>query len=438
VDNAAQRNRARVDTSTLFLGAKEKEYNDVPAVGGIEIEEVHLSAYPILPPYVALLEPRQDDIWLSPRLRAIFLNQPLEPWEQVAITKFKSLVLADLSLKSDDPVPRWLQPHMTRVLQQCKYKPEEAVKLYRNLLVERVTKLPVTYTDVKNDLGTGFVYWHGRDARARPLMVISLGRGVTFIDRPEALQKLFMFHMEFAVRHLLVPGRVECWSVIIDCSGAENLPPWKGKEMAQVLGSVLGKVYSGRMIWLRLFNFPTSFVARALRVCVEGVVSALGKADKVSFVRQEETQSWYSGLVAPGQLEQRFGGSAPDVPASEVYPYRMFATPDGHTSRPANGTCTVASSLHSFTDVAFHEGLLWADCLQQPSGARSWREAAAKFPLPKSAAQAADVTACSDMASWMRCMSASVEGSNTSCPNSTADEITTCVSEESGRIVSWV
>jgi len=180
------------------------------------VEEVHLTAYPILPPYVALFEPQEQDIWLGPRLRAIFLNQPLKPWEQQEIEKFKSLVLKDIGLDTDAQVPRWLLPHMTRVLQQSKYKPEEAVKVYRTLYTERVKKLPIRYSDVKADLESGFVYWHGRDLRARPMMVISMGRGISFVNRADsadAVQRLFLFHMEFGVRHLLVPGRVETWAV---------------------------------------------------------------------------------------------------------------------------------------------------------------------------------------------------------------------------------
>merc|ERR1712232_374928 len=164
-------------------------------------------------------------------------------------------------------------------------------------------------------------------------MVIRIGKGKALAEKAnsaEAVQKLFLFHMEFAVRHLCVPGRVECWSIIIDCTGADKLPMWKSKDLCQVLGSVLGKVYSGRMIWLKIFNFPAGFAYRALRMAVEGVVSALGKTDKVSFVTDSDFKTWFAGKVHPGQLEKRYGGTAPDLPDKEVFPYRMFATPEGY------------------------------------------------------------------------------------------------------------
>eukprot|EP00928_Gymnodinium_smaydae_P039155 TRINITY_DN2680_c1_g1_i3.p1 TRINITY_DN2680_c1_g1~~TRINITY_DN2680_c1_g1_i3.p1 ORF type:complete len:470 (+),score=74.48 TRINITY_DN2680_c1_g1_i3:43-1452(+) len=390
--------RCRAETCSLFQDVAET--SDVPAVGGIQVETSDLVAFPILPPYVALFEPTEEDIWLAPKMRAIFLNQPLQPWEHEVLSRFKSLVLTDLGLPQDAPVPRWLRPHMTRVLQQSKYKAEEAVKTCRAIYRERVKCLPIRYADVKDDLATGVVYWHGRDLSARPLMVISAERTLPLMGRPEAVKKLFLFHMEFALRHLLVPGRVECWAVMLDCAGMDKLPLWKAKDLVQVLGSMLNKIYPGRMVWLRLFNFPTSFVARALQTFIESFVSTLGKADKVSFVRTAEKRTWFSELVAPGQLEQRFGGSAPDVPASAVYPYRMFATPEGYSNDEVEGT-NAASSVHLLTNVAFREGMIWADCLDSEStSAVNWREEAANLPLPSKAAECVGASPCQDMMAW--------------------------------------
>eukprot|EP00928_Gymnodinium_smaydae_P094476 TRINITY_DN7940_c0_g1_i1.p1 TRINITY_DN7940_c0_g1~~TRINITY_DN7940_c0_g1_i1.p1 ORF type:complete len:570 (-),score=96.18 TRINITY_DN7940_c0_g1_i1:226-1935(-) len=374
------------------------QLNLTPAVGGIEVEQEHLDRYPLLPPYVVLFEPTQEDIWLNSKQRSIFLNQPLTASEQQAMTRFRQLLLQTLQLGPDEDLPRWLVPHMTRLLQQTKYKPDPAVHLHEILFTCRVQKLPITFDMVKENLKLGFVYWHGRDVRCKPILTLRLIRGAPLFGKNEEVERLFLFNMEFCVRHLMVPGRVESWVVLIDCAGIDkaNFSMWKAKEFSQTIATTLGKLYSGRMTWIKIFNFPSSLMYKSLRMFIESIVRALGKDDKVSFVADAKKE--LTGKVDMGQIEQWAGGDAPDLRPEEVYPYRMFATPKGYGDKDAAGTV-------SFTNDAglkFHEGYLFADCLQNQT---SWRtEAASEVPLTPQAAQELGVTPCRDLDSWRRIM----------------------------------
>lgn len=384
-------------SGAIIAAAKEKRAT--PAVGCItEVDDEYLSKYPLLPPYVLLHEPSQDEIWAKEKMRAIFLNQPLQQWEQDAMTEFAELLREEFGLKPDEDLPRWLLPHMTRLLQQCKYKPENAVKLYRPLLIERVERLPMSFGNVQDAMKRGFVYWHGRDVHCRPLLTIRIGRVIDLIGRTEDIQRLFCFTMEYAVRYLLVPGRVECWSVIIDCDGVSKLPSlMKCKTFGQAIATTLGKVYSGRMAWTKIFNFPNSWSYTALKKIVQGIVSALGKSDKVAFVAPGETASALAGQVEMGQLERWAGGSAPDLQPEDVFPFRMFADPKGYDA----GSVAIDTDLQRKTDLEFHEGLIWADCLSKQT---CWKVQAAALPLPPGAAEAVGVKPCRQLDAWRTIM----------------------------------
>jgi len=121
-----------------------------------------------------------------------------------------------------------------------------------------------------------------------------------------------------------------------------------------------------------------------------------GKSDKVAFVRDAEVE--LKGKVELGQLEKWAGGTAPDLAPENVYPYRMFATPAGYGVASPDD---VPESLHTRTNLEFHEGMLWADCLNSQT---HWKEQAARVPLPPNAAKVVGATPCRDLEAWLECM----------------------------------
>jgi len=283
---------------------------------------------------------------------------------------------------------------LSRILQQTKYKPEAALKLYSTLLSERVAKLPIRRQDVASALKHGFVYFHGRDVRCRPMLVIRAGRAEPLLDQVDLIKQTFLFTMEFATRYLLIPGRVENWSVLIDCEGLTNLPIFKCKGFGQAIAVTLGKVYSGRMAWTKICNFPSGFAYSGIRAMVTGIVSALGKSEKVAFVSSGGKE--LIGKVELGQLETWAGGSAPDLAPDRTFPYRMFADPAG-----AGATPVEPSSVHEMCDIGFHEGLLWADCMDAQT---SWKTKAGTLPLPPGAAAAVNAPPCRTIEDWKSCL----------------------------------
>lgn len=387
----------------------------MPAIGGIGVDDDAVMKYPYLPAYVVLHEPSQEDIWASSKMRSIFLNQPLEAWEHAAVEKFRSLLKKDMKIDDNQELPRWILPHVSRLLQQCKYRPEQALKIWPQLFEERVARLPIEFQDVRAALALGFLYFHGRDHRCRPLLTIRIGRSGPLWGQPDLVKLVFLYCMEFALRYLLVPGRVENWSVLIDCAGVENLPSlWKGKDLAHAIATALGKVYSGRMAWTKIVNFPRGFAYRALKLFVEGIISALGKSDKVSISSSCDGVD-LADKVELGQLEAAFGGTAPDLAPEDTFPFRMFSLPEGYTADSSTRercetdfsvTNGAPLSMHLMTDLQFHEGMLLAECLDE---ATDWKRKVRELPLPTRVAERLDVPPVENISDWCERMAQAVE-----------------------------
>jgi hypothetical protein len=405
--------KQRADMSDLFTVAPEK----VPGIGGIlNLREPH-SEY-LLPAEVALFEPSQDEIFHkghADRLgsRHIFLNTPLSQAESTALGELHTLLANRGMAESETSAfPRYMEPHALRILQTCKFNVPKAMDMMKTCIKERVRRLPIHEKDVIDDLRKGFIYWHGRDRKCRPCLVIRLEHlGEMAADKERAV-RIVMFTLEYALRFAMVPGRVENWVVIIDLANVmRTISPLRIGSMASTaaaIGTTLEKVYCGRMVWLKIVNMPGG-LARV----VDSIIPT-EKKDKVSF--PSDAAAELLEQMEPHQLERRYGGTAPDVLPEESYPFRFFKNPRGDaallTDHPTpRGDAALREpedySLHESTQLAFHEGLLWDDSSAE-ARARWLEQAKASSLTPASAAALSglvgsdkSVQPCRDAERWL-------------------------------------
>jgi len=350
----------------------------VPSIGGIvELRQPHSSF--LLPSEVALFEPTQAEIFHARSgTRQIFLNTPLTSAENEALGEMHSL-LAQRGIGGDaGDFPKYMEQHALRMLQACKLNVPKAVEMMKTCTKERVRRLPLAEADVEQDLKSGFVYWHGRDRQCRPCLVIRLERlGEIAKDKERAVQTV-IFALEYALRYAMVPGRVENWVVLVDLANVMSvISPFHISSIistAAAIGTTLEKVYSGRMVWIKIINMPGgALLSRA----INGAIPA-EKKDKVGF--SQNYQAELATHFEPNQLERRYGGAAPDLQPAETYPYHFFPNPRGetalrgpaHSDACSEGRLSTARSeediretehfsLHESTNLAFHEGQLWDD-----------------------------------------------------------------------------
>mmetsp|Transcript_43041 Transcript_43041/g.77829 ORF Transcript_43041/g.77829 Transcript_43041/m.77829 type:complete len:616 (+) Transcript_43041:209-2056(+) len=414
---------------------------DFPGIGGcVRLQAPHSEH--LLPAEVVLFEPSAEDMFalgaMSPtcsskHVRFIFLNTHLTHEEVDALARLrqewrrqhKTGGRAD----ENDELPEFIRLNALRILQYKRFDAAKSVDLIELCLQERVQRLPLTEADTLPDLSSGAMYWHGRDHKCRPCLVVRISRMADLIKDKERCVKLVIFVLEYAIRFAMVPGRVENWVVLVDLEHASKIVSlYELPAMcltAKAIATTLESVYCCRMVWIKLLNMP-HFMGKV----VQSVIPA-EKKKKVSVVEdhRELLQSF-----EPNQLEARYGGTAPDLEPHEVYPFKFFPNARGPTRgpaasdgnlrsmttssttasslvRPASPRSEPPTSLHRFTSRSFHEGQIW-----DPSAPEAWMQQAKASSLTPEAAEALSALSgspasesCQDLDRWMELMGATFQ-----------------------------
>ncbi|KAL8438129.1 hypothetical protein ACSSS7_000416 [Eimeria intestinalis] len=236
------------------------------------------------------------------------------------------------------------------------------------------------YSDLRN---VGACYWHGRDRRMRPLLVISLQR-LQQLQREagaeEKVTRLLIFCLEFFLRYLCIAGVVENWCILCDLNGTSiaSFPlPLLLKLIHLIQGAYRGRLYRFYILHApRLFHF----VARPL---LASLPSSTAKKIRV-YTQLDDWHQERRTQFADHQLEKKFGGTAPDI-TENWYPFHFFpgpfepaafATPNGEGEKVAvrwkserSLHARVHPSVH--TGVSLHTSLLWRRPIKSDRGGES-------------------------------------------------------------------
>ena len=159
---------------------------------------------------------------------------------------------------------------------------------------------PIRDVDLLADLKEGAVYFCGRDFALRPALVMRAAR-VPFSWDPSRFARLFMFCMEYFLRYMAVPGRVENICVIIDLQDISyrhlSVPP------LMELKEVFTQQNAGRVSCFYVCNMP--FLVRALAGVVEAAMTERAR-QKIRFLSDV---SELREDFALNQLEEDLGGT---------------------------------------------------------------------------------------------------------------------------------
>jgi hypothetical protein len=224
----------------------------------------------VLPPLEAYRYwPQGEDVYFGKTnhiSRLIFTKTPYSPFEVTELTNFKaqlpSLLTTLYSSSLNDPeLPSLLKrkpnspyfshspeqdqpsfrktaeaarlmidPELLRMLIACKFDHTKAAEALADHLEWRASVMPDSYhslwEQVQEVMQRGAVYIHGRDHRFRPIVVVNLERLDLQEHSANEYSSLLCFTLEFIVSHMLLPGQIENWVVIVDvCSiGLTSLP----------------------------------------------------------------------------------------------------------------------------------------------------------------------------------------------------------------------
>ncbi|CAJ1335581.1 unnamed protein product [Effrenium voratum] len=403
-DNAEAPNEPRVPalpgckSTALF----DQDSLNVPCVGGcVDLQE---HSKHLLPEEVVLFAPREQEIFADQGrhhgTRLIFLNTELSQAEVTALVALRKEWCRRHG-QGRDELPEFIRLCALRILQHKKFDVAKSLDLIQTCLEERVKRLPLREEDILPDLSCGAMYWHGRDRRCRPCLVVRIERFAELIKERERCVNLTIFVLEYAIRFAMVPGRVENWVVLVDFENASDVVSFYQLPTmcftAKAISQTLESVYCCRMVWVKLVNLP-SMLSRI----VQSVIPA-EKKKKVCVVEDPQTELLKD--FEPSQLEARYGGSRPDLQPHQTYPFHFYpgcrgtsgqvlpSCESGRSSVSSSSGSTVDSeteaslqaptSLHNLTSRSFHEGELWDTSVPE-----RWVDRAADTSLAPDAAQA--------------------------------------------------
>ncbi|KAH8739650.1 hypothetical protein FG386_001207 [Cryptosporidium ryanae] len=282
-----------------------------------------------------LYEPGEEDI-IENEIRYIYLNNILSDTEQLYLAKLRRYAKNN-GVKFPHSI--WLQA--LRFLSSTQFHVQTTLDAMKNNHSFRLNELPIHEQDVFDDLNQGAIYWHGRDCKYRPILIVKLARLDVFEGDIERIQRLLCFCLEFFLKYLQVAGRVENWDVIIDLygKGITDLP-------IQVLKSVLSLVntrYKMRLYRMFIVNCPKliNVVSSALLAAIPGSTTR-----KVRFI-DEPFSDEMTDLISSEQLEVAYGGTCPDI-NENFYPFRFY---------PMNVEDTKFPNIYSVIPVEYIIGL---------------------------------------------------------------------------------
>ncbi|KAL8438128.1 hypothetical protein ACSSS7_000415 [Eimeria intestinalis] len=236
------------------------------------------------------------------------------------------------------------------------------------------------YSDLRN---VGACYWHGRDRKMRPLLVISLQR-LQQLQREagaeEKVTRLLIFCLEFFLRYLCVGGVVENWCILCDLDGTSfvSFPlPLLLKLIQLIQGAYRGRLYRFYILHApRLFHF----VARPL---LASLPSSTAKKIRV-YTQLDDWHQERRTQFADHQVEKKYGGMAPDI-TENWYPFHFFpgpfepaafSAPNGEGEKIAvrwKSERSLHAKVHPSVHmgVSLHTSLLWRRPIKSDRGGES-------------------------------------------------------------------
>mmetsp|Transcript_26684 Transcript_26684/g.48922 ORF Transcript_26684/g.48922 Transcript_26684/m.48922 type:complete len:464 (-) Transcript_26684:82-1473(-) len=211
---------------------------------------------------------------------------------------------------------------------------------------------PITDTQVKDDLLKGIMYFAGRDASLRPLLVVrpsqipvALARDPNCADR---FNRAFMFLMEYFLRYMVVPGRVENICVLLDLKdvSVKQVPLSALMEIKKVLS----QQNAGRVYRFYICNMPV--VLAAIATVVKAAMTERQR-QKIRFIHDCKEMRQYFALH---QLEQSLGGSRPS--ADRKFPFPLLPGPfdAGYAGGPRDNA---VPNLHKLLTTEGARGRVW-------------------------------------------------------------------------------
>mmetsp|Transcript_25050 Transcript_25050/g.54505 ORF Transcript_25050/g.54505 Transcript_25050/m.54505 type:complete len:592 (-) Transcript_25050:26-1801(-) len=318
--------------SSLEGAAQVNGFDTLPDVETIEVQAQNVAAYSIpqeLLAYIPCSEAVIAHFKNGETERKIHCNIELAEDEQERLK-----IMREIARIQGKSFAAPLAVAATRYLARARNDAKKAVRemaATQEWRTEYFKNGPVVDSSLQEDLAHGFIYFIGRDHWLRPAMVLRPARipASWYSEKKasaERLVRLLVFCIEYMIRYMLVPGKVEGGVILMDMGGL-SLSQVPFGPLIQII-TLLSNHYVNRIFKFFLLNLPSglsSTLGFGLRLLTER------QRQKVHVVRSLDEMHQEFALH---QLEEDFGGSRPRV--SQFFPWPLVAGPfeAGYASGP--------------------------------------------------------------------------------------------------------
>jgi len=242
----------------------------------------------------------------------------------------------------------------TRFLSRARGDVNKAIELMKKTQEWRAGYFkngPLDDKEIASDLGHGIVYFSGRDKNYRPVIIF---RGNRMPEkwvkekRTDLLIRVLVFCMEYMIRYMLIPGRVENLNVIFDFKGVSI--GFSDIARLKEVYSVMSHHYLGRVFKFYICNLSSglkTLTGMATALLTDRQKQKLCFLDNVSELRQD---------FALHQLEEDLGGSRPVE--TKFYPFPLLSGPFAAGFDGGSDGKSVVNGHVLLTKIGFR-GRLW-------------------------------------------------------------------------------
>lgn len=294
----------------------------------IEVKEENIAPY-TLPQEALTFEPRPDDIICrfpnGDTERKIHCNTELTDLEIEQLAQLRTQARSQ-KCKFFPSIIAMASRYLSTARGSCT-KALDMMEKTQQWRKSFFTK-PLYDADVFEDMKHGVVYFSGRDRALRPVIVVRVSRlpAEWYSSKIEAFMRILIFTMEYFIRYMIIPGKIENLNIIVDLKGlgVTQVPIGPLKEVY----SVMSKHYVGRVFKFYIANMP--FALRPITGIVKKMLTDRQQQKLVFLDNLEPLKSMFS----PTQLEDDLGGSRPAI--KSFFPFPLEPGPFDAGSKMVN------------------------------------------------------------------------------------------------------
>ena len=252
----------------------------------------------------------------NPR-RSVFEKLTLDEYLPFENEKFKELEEYIEQNHKDLILPKdWKRTETMKCLQSAAFQMKNAVERIKAQLNYPLPQ--ILYEKYEEILHSNFLYMNGLDCNYRPILITNAS---TYMELNKTHSKddfivAITVFLKYLADHFFIPGQVENWVMIGDLAGISIIKP--PISMMNVFGYIQTK-YLCRLYKLYIYGM-NSF----LNMCWKIVKKVVDSTTTTKFIFVDESNKHLIfNHVHYSQLEEKYGGTAPNMPVHLDIPFNI-------------------------------------------------------------------------------------------------------------------